>query len=110
MSTTKKPWTNANGTTVPKNLTVLDIRTGVDKNGKSYAKVQFNKSVELYYQGTKLNLGQYNNMFLKNRTEIEEGYEKLVKGDYMTPEQADKKLDFLNEKNITAEAVLRTTT
>jgi hypothetical protein len=106
-----KPWgkpkteTTAKTTTATssagKNRTLLDIRMKETKNGKK-AVVQLAKNVELFFEGKKVDLGEYNSAFLKNREEIESDLGFFVEKEYMTPEKADEELEFLNSKGITA--------
>jgi hypothetical protein len=80
---------------------MLDIRVIQTKNGEA-AKVQLGKDVELFYQGKKVDLGEYNSAFLKSRDELEESINFAVEKEWITVEQAEEKVTRLNEKNITA--------
>lgn len=116
---TKKPWgkkeeaateTKVEKTPVKssggKTRTLLDIRAVETKKGV-VPKLQLAKGVELYFEGQKVDLGEYNSAFLKNREEIESDLSFLVDKEYMTPEQADERVEFLNEKNITAQLTIK---
>lgn len=84
-----------------KTRTLLDIRTVETKNGLK-PKLQLAKDVEIYYQGVKVDLGEYNSAFLKGREELVEDLGVYVEKGWRTPEQADEEVEFLNTKNITA--------
>ena len=106
--TTSKPVTSAKSTsgTGAKNRTLLDIRAVETKRGV-VPKLQLAKGVELYFEGQKVDLGEYNSAFLKNREEMEADLSFLVEKEYMTPEQADERVNFLNDKNITAQLTVK---
>lgn len=84
-----------------KTRTLLDIRTVETKNGLK-PKLQLAKDVEIFYQGVKVDLGEYNSAFLKGREELVEDLGVYVEKGWRTPEQADEEVEFLNTKNITA--------
>jgi hypothetical protein len=127
MSVTNKPWasgsksntttkaspvatstakTSLGGSSGGKNRTLLDIRAVETKRGV-VPKLQLAKGVELYFEGQKVDLGEYNSAFLKNREEMEADLTFLVEKEYMTPEQADERVAFLNDKNITAQLTVK---
>lgn len=86
----------------PKNVTLFDVRVVETKNGKK-TKVQFQKGVTISYNGTPVNLGEYNSAFLKDKEEMENDLAFLVEKEYMTEEQANEKADFITEKGIAYE-------
>lgn len=85
----------------PMNITLLDIRT-VDTAKGLKSKVQFAKDVEIYYQGEKVDLGEYNSAFLKTKDELIEDLDFYVENEFMTEERAQSQLDFIDEKAITS--------
>jgi hypothetical protein len=96
-----KSTTSSTGGEKKATRTMLDIRVIQTKNGEA-AKVQLGKDVELFYQGKKVDLGEYNSAFLKSRDELEESINFAVEKEWITVEQAEEKVTRLNEKNITA--------
>lgn len=100
-----KGTSSGGGSSKPKRVTVLDIRTIETKNGKQ-AKVQFAKDIEIFYRGEKVELGEYNSAFLKTKDELISDLDFLVEKEYITGEQAQEKADFLDEKNITSQLVV----
>lgn len=91
----------------PKRVTVLDIRkveiTKGNRKGQSVPKVQFAKGIEIFYNGEKLDLGEYNSGFVKTTEELESDIQFLVDNEYITQDQADDRLARLQEKAITGE-------
>lgn len=118
MTSTKKPWSksknesndkstsSSDGGTKSVTRTLLDIRSVKTKKGV-VPKLQLAKDVDIYYQGVKVDLGEFNSAFMKSRDEIEENLSFLVEKEYITPEEADERVDFLNEKNITAQLTVK---
>lgn len=89
----------------PKRVTVLDVRVVDTKSGPK-PKVQFAKGVEVYFNGEKLDLGEYNSAFLKTKDELISDIDFLVEKEYITEDQAQERADFLDEKNITSQLVV----
>lgn len=89
----------------PKRVTVLDIRVVDTKNGKK-PKVQFSKDIEVYFQGQKLDMGEYNSAFLKTKDEMMADIDFLVEKEFITEAQAQDKADFIDDKNITSQLVI----
>jgi hypothetical protein len=89
----------------PKSVTVLDIRVVETKNGKK-PKIQFGKDVEIYYQGNKLDLGEYNSGFLKTKEELVSDLEFRVEKEWLTEEKAQAEVDYLDTKSITSKFIV----
>lgn len=83
------------------NVTLLDIRT-VETSKGFKSKVQFAKDVEIYYQGEKVDLGEYNSAFLKTKEELIDDLDYYVEKEFMTEERAQSQLEFIDEKAITS--------
>lgn len=103
--TTTAAAASTGGGSKPKRVTVLDVRV-VDTKAGPKPKVQFAKGVEVFYQGEKLDLGEYNSAFLKTKDELISDIDFLVEKEYITEDQAQERADFLDEKNITSQLVV----
>lgn len=81
---------------------LFDIRRVETKNGPAM-KVQFPKNVEVLVDGEKVDLGEYNSIFLRTKKDIIAGLEKgLEKG--LTQDFVDKQIEYLEEKGISSVA------
>lgn len=83
----------------PKQVQLFDIRTIQTKNGPKQ-QVKFNKDVTVQYKGENVDLGEYNSAFVKDNAEHEADLGHFVDKGYMTEEQAEKDVAFIQEKNI----------
>lgn len=86
-----------------KNIKLFDIRRVETKNGPA-AKVQMAKGVEIFADGEKVDLGDYNSFFLKTKQDVIDGLERAVDQFGLSQEFADKQIDFMEEKNISSVA------
>jgi hypothetical protein len=84
----------------PKRITLLDIRKVETKRGV-VPKVQLSKDVEIFYQGKKVDFGQYNSAFLKTKEELLNDINFLYEKEYISEEQKLDREKFLEEKKIT---------
>lgn len=84
---------------------LFDIRRVETKNGPAM-KVQFPKNVEILVDGEKVDLGEYNSMFLKTKKDVIAGLEKAVEEYGLSQEFADKQIEYMEEKNISSVAEL----
>ena len=80
-------------------INLLDIREVQTKNGKAM-KVQFGKDVEISFQGKKIDLGEYNSIFLQDRSQIEEGLSYKVDKGWITEDKAGEEVDRIEKKGI----------
>lgn len=83
-----------------KRVNILDIRKIDTKNGKK-AVVQFAKGIEIFFNGEKIDLGQYGTVFIKTKEELEKDIEFLVSKEYINEEEGQTRKDRLDEKQIT---------
>lgn len=91
-----------------KNIEVLDIRVATkqdgtvmkDNNGQDQYKIQLGKDIGLTYKGVPIDMGQYNNLFIKTAKQVHDSLAYLVENQKMKPETADQKLDFIEGKQI----------
>lgn len=87
------------------NTTLLDVRLVevTDKatgKKKKTPKLQLAKGVELTLNGVKVDLGQYNSAFLKQKSELEADIDFLLQNEYIKEEKAEEDKAYLAEKNI----------
>lgn len=91
-----------------KNIEVLDVRVALkqdgtvmkDNNGQDQYKLQLGKDIGLTYKGVPIDVGQYNNLFIKTAKQVHDSLTYLVENSKMKPETADSKLDFIEGKQI----------
>lgn len=81
------------------NTTLMDVRL-VEVKGKKTPKLQLAKGVEIMYNGVKVDLGQYNSAFLKQRSELESDIDFLLEKEYIKEEKAEEDKAYLAEKQI----------
>lgn len=85
---------------------LFDIRTqevNDKQKGKiKKAKVQFAKGIEIFFEGKKVDLGEYNSVFLKKYDEVVEGLEYAVNNFGLSEERAEEQVRFMDEKNVTS--------
>lgn len=72
------------------------------KNKIKKAKVQFAKGVEITVNGEKVDLGEYNSVFLKTKQEVEDNLSWAVENRGLSQDFADQQVNFMEEKAISS--------
>ena len=86
----------------PKKVTLLTTR----KNKNDKPIIVFAKGVEVLYNGEKVNLGEYNTVYVNTKPQMLESINYLLEKEYINETQADEKREFIETKKITAEVVV----
>lgn len=86
---------------LPKNVKVFDIRIREVK-GEKKPTVVFSKGIEVFLNGDKVDLGQFQGGFLKKKDELVASLQKAVESGKLDSEYADKQIAFLEDKGVSS--------
>ena len=80
---------------------ILDIRIVDTKKGPK-AKIQLGKDVEIFFEGKKVDLGEYNSVFLEKKEERIEFLQRMVDEGKMKQENVDREVAYLQDKGVSS--------
>lgn len=88
----------------PKSVDVFDVRKGVYKTGpragEPFRRITFAKGVTIQFNGYELDLGEWRGVNLKDSKDLQDQLEYLVKNEYITQEEKEKREAFNEEKEV----------
>lgn len=85
---------------LPKYLKIFDIRVQELRDGSKKPKVVFNKGIEVFFNGEKVDLGQYSGGFLTKTQDAIAQLEKSVEAGKLDEDYAQKQIDYLLDNNL----------
>lgn len=88
----------------PKRVTILTTRAPSKPEGSPL--MVFSKDVEVFYKGDKLDLGEYNTVFVNKKDKMLASIDFLLEKDYIDETEAEKRKSFIDEKRIVSEVVV----
>jgi hypothetical protein len=87
---------------LPKYLKIFDIRIQELRDGAKKPKVVFNKGIEVFFNGEKVDLGQYSGGFLNRKDDIVANLTQLAENGKLKEDFVEQQITYMEEKNISS--------